>query len=103
MKATLTFSLPEEQEEFNLATHASRYHSALWDTSQEVFRPARKHGYPQRNLTQLLEYLDKLVDEHASTNPDWPKDEYGLLNATDLVGLLEKEFYRILNEHKIEI
>lgn len=103
MKATLTFNLPEEKEEFDLATNANRYASSLWEVSQEVFRPARKHGYPQKDINLLLECLDKLVIDHASSYPDWPKDEYGPLSATDLIGMLEKEFYRITNENNVEL
>lgn len=103
MKATLTFDLPDEKEEFDLATNAGRYRSALWEVSQAVFRPARKHGYSHRDINQLLECLDKLVTEHAGLLPDWPKDEYGPLCATDLIGMLEKEFYRITNENNVEL
>ena len=36
MKARLTFNLPEDQAEFDLAIQGSRMYSALWDISQEL-------------------------------------------------------------------
>jgi hypothetical protein len=103
MKATLTFDLPEEQEEFDLASNAGRYRTSLWEVSQEIFRPARKHGYRQGEIATLLDQLDQLVATHAETIPSWPKDEYGVLTATDLISLLEKEFFRILDENNVEL
>ncbi len=35
-KATLTFQLPDEREDFDLACKAGALHSALWDLSQEL-------------------------------------------------------------------
>ena len=34
MKAILEFNLPEDQEEYDLATKAGKLHSTLWDFSQ---------------------------------------------------------------------
>jgi hypothetical protein len=100
-KATLSFNLPEEREEFKMATKAGDMSGALWDIAQEVFRPARKHGYPDQRIQTLIDKLNDLVDKHAPSDPDHPKDEYGALNATDLVSLLEKEFYSKLDEHNV--
>jgi hypothetical protein len=81
MKATLTFTLPEESEEFEIAVSAGRAYSALHSIANQVFRPARKHGYSE-------EELDKLND-----NDD----------VNRAIELLEEKFWQILNEHKIEI
>lgn len=35
-KATITFNLPEEQQEFNDAVHASDYKAVLWDLDQKL-------------------------------------------------------------------
>lgn len=43
MKATLTFTLPEEQEEFALAMKAGKLESAKWEFEQ-VLRSAYKYG-----------------------------------------------------------
>lgn len=56
-KAILEFNLPEETEDFELATKAGAMAIALWDIRQEIFRPARKHGYPQSDIQELLDKL----------------------------------------------
>ena len=42
-KATLSFSLPDEREEFETAINAGKYHSALWDL-REAFRQKAKYS-----------------------------------------------------------
>lgn len=79
--ATLKFSLPEEQQDFKLAMQAGAQHSALWAISQEVFRPARKHGYSQQHIAALL---DKLGED-----------------GTLLIAHLEREFFDILKTYDI--
>jgi hypothetical protein len=80
-KAKLIFNLPEEQEEFDTVSKAGDFKSALWDVAQEVFRPARKHGYSDTKIQKELEDKD----------------------AFELVGLLEAKFYEILSQHNIEL
>jgi hypothetical protein len=36
MKARLTFNLPDDQHEFDLAVQSGNMYSALWDISQEL-------------------------------------------------------------------
>lgn len=36
MKARLTFNLPDDQHEFDLAIQGGKMYSALWDISQEL-------------------------------------------------------------------
>jgi len=36
MKARLTFNLPDDQHEFDLAVQSGKMYSALWDISQEL-------------------------------------------------------------------
>ena len=112
-KAILEFNLPEEEVELQMAMNAGNVQAAIWDVSQEVFRPARKHGYNDSQLQLLLTKLDEMVaDVHAGyaagdgvppPGDDWPTDEYGPLNATDLIGLLEKRFYAILEHHGVQL
>jgi hypothetical protein len=80
-KAKLEFSLPEEQEEFSTAVRSSNMRSALWEISQRVFRPARKHGYPDESIQELLNKLGE--------------------DGEDLVSKLEKLFWEILEEEEI--
>jgi hypothetical protein len=81
MEATLKFNLPEEQELFDLAIKAGPMQSALWEISQQVFRPARKHGYPDGKINELINKL----------GPD----------AEELIGELEQLFYKILEEQNV--
>jgi hypothetical protein len=102
-KAILQFNLPEEREEFNLTVKAGNLHSALWDILESVFRPARKHGYSDTRLQKLIQKLDACTPtwQDQDQDPEWPRDEHGPLSATDLVGLLEKRFHEILEQHEV--
>lgn len=104
--ATLTYNLPEDESEFNRAVKGAAAHSALWDVGQEVFRPARKHGYTDTRIQRLIEALDELVQQqHLDRNLSaaHPHDEYGPKNASDLIGLLEERFHEIVRLNNVEI
>ena len=95
-KGTLEFKLPEERIEFETAVNAGAYKHVLWEVEQEVFRPARKHGYRDRNIQNLVELLDDLVKKECLTNVDYPKDEYGdHLDASTLIHMLEKLYFEV--------
>jgi hypothetical protein len=81
VKAILEFNLPEDQEEYDKCTKASNMSLALWHTAQDVFRPARKHGYNDVAIQLLLE---KLGDD-----------------GYELVSLLEQKFWDICNAQGI--
>ena len=100
-KCTLEYNLPEDQEDLDCALNGHKYKYVLSDIAQEVFRPARKHGYPDTRLQSLIEKLDELVEAYAPV--DWPKDEYGPMNATDLVGLLEKLFHETIDRQGVSL
>lgn len=53
-KATMEYTLPDEQGEFDLARKAGAYHSALWDFYQWL-RNRRKHGEPKKDGADELE------------------------------------------------
>ena len=82
MKATLTFTLPEEQEEFDRALKGSAAMSALSDVRDQIFRPARKHGYGDSKIELLLEKLGE--------------------DGTTLIHYLECRFQEILYDHEID-
>ena len=79
MKATLKFSLPEEQQEFLDAQNGSRYKGQIDQIWMEVFRPRRKHGYKDEEINALLEKLgddgdklmEKLEDLYRSAVAEW--------------------------------
>ena len=96
---SITFNLPEEKRDLDTALRAEELSCAVEKIGAEVFRPARKHGYKDPDVQHLLDSLDLLVkDSEASLPESWPSDEFGSrLAATDLVRMLEKMFYDILN------
>lgn len=84
MKAVLEFTLPDEKEEFDDASNGSIYKGFIDDIGSHIFRPARKHGYSEPQISQLVERLDALAGEDKG--------------ATELIGLLEELFYRLKDE-----
>ncbi len=103
MKAILEFNLPEEQEEYEITRQAGKMHSAFWTIGNEVFRPARKHGYSDQRLHDLIHFLDQAAAALGTSEEKWPSDEYGPLNATDLIYLLEQKYHDILRENGVEL
>jgi hypothetical protein len=81
MKATLTFTLPEDQDEFNYASKGSAAFFVLAELGNELFRPARKHGYDD---VQINELIDKIGDD-----------------AMTLIGLLEERFVNIVSNSNV--
>ena len=79
MKAILEFSSNEE-EAVIAAIHAPNLAIALGRIRDEVFRPARKHGYPDQSLEELLE-----------DNP----------GSYDIIEKLEQKFSSILAEEGV--
>ena len=59
MKATLTFQLPDEKQEFNSATNGEKYASALWDIKQYI-RGVLKYG-TEDDLETVLERVRELI------------------------------------------
>jgi hypothetical protein len=98
MKATLSFNLPEEQGEFQAAVDAGKYRAALWEISQRVFRPARKHGYADIRVQSLLDTTDSVK---VPSMDGYTEDLVG--GGTELVAQLERIFYEILREEGIEL
>lgn len=80
--ATLTFHLPEDRVEFDTAVKSLDLSSALTRIAQEVFRPARKHGYPE-------EYTNKLLKKAGEPGHELLED-------------LERRFWDILREEGVD-
>lgn len=81
-KAILEFDLQENEDAFRRAISADAVYAALWEIGQEVFRPARKHGYFNDSE------LNELCENEA------------VLKA---IGLLESKFHEILRDHEINL
>ena len=81
-KHIIEFNLPEEKEELDLAMSGSSFYIAVGRVGNEIFRPARKHGYNDQELQALVNKI----------GPD----------AIELIGLLEDKFYEILEEENVQ-
>jgi hypothetical protein len=55
-KATITYNLPDEQDDFNNAVHASDYKAVIWDLDQK--------------LRAKIKYDDTLNESSASAYQD---------------------------------
>ena len=132
MKARLILDLndPDQKKELNRCLKAYDYISALDDILQEIFRPARKHGYNDRKLQSLLDgdntkteafegavedlqnYL-AAVDEHGSEEQrEYAKNlQLKLMYAeyenetsfSEGISLLEEKFHDILRDRSINL
>lgn len=98
MKAMLEFNLPEEQEEFDAANKGADCKIALWEIAQEIFRPARKHGYDNSSIQKVLDKADEVT---VVTDIGGIKYEVGA--GSELINVLEKKFYNILQQRGIEL
>lgn len=85
MKAKLEFNLDETHDiyAFKRASSATDAYLALSAIANEIFRPARKHGYPDVELTALLENAGGYGEE--------------------IVSRLEDKFYEILRQYKVDL
>lgn len=67
MKAKLTFTLPEEQVEFDTAIQASATKSMLWDFAQQLRSWQKYHNdFTSGNdaLDKIREEFYRLINEH---------------------------------------
>jgi hypothetical protein len=60
MKATLTFSLPEEQSEYDAARLGREALLALWEIDQHC-RSLIKHGTPSDETRRLAEEIRAMI------------------------------------------
>ena len=62
MKAILEFNLPEDQEEFDVATKAMDWSILVWDIDQSL-RSLLKYGVPHKEEQTAAEALEHLREE----------------------------------------
>ena len=60
MKATLTFTLPDEQGDFDAALAGRKALSALWEIDQRL-RSLLKHGQPTAEERRLAEEIRAMI------------------------------------------
>lgn len=82
-KASLRFDLEDHHDRLahKRAISATDAYLALNSIANDIFRPARKHGYNDERLRDAYE------DERISK----------------IIGLLEEKFYEILKEHNVNL
>jgi len=82
-KVILEFIIGDKYDEqaAKRAQNADAAYGALWTIGQEVFRPARKHGYSDSRIQELLTEG----------------------SAVELVSLLEQKFYEILENTGVNL
>jgi hypothetical protein len=92
MKGILQFDLDcvNDKLAHTRAVNATSAYLALWDVGQEVFRPARKHGY--LDLPELNALL-RPNDEDTETSKA----------VREAISMLEKRFYEILEHRGINL
>ena len=86
MKAILEFNLddPDDRRSHLEATKAKDTLIFLFDVEQQVFRPARKHGYPDNPIGRRL---NELLDTNGAT--------------AEVIGLLEDYYWELKNQHGV--
>jgi hypothetical protein len=94
--------MPEDQYDLETYMNGPKLESLIHRVEQEVFRPARKHGYDNEEIQKIVTSLDRLVDtmHNEGILPDYiPKDENGLpIGVSDLIFRLEQLYYLIKDE-----
>ena len=89
-KGKLEFDLDdlEDRKAFIRASKADDLSRVLYEIGQQVFRPARKHGYQDNSINDIINKFN-----------DVPQDEEN--TATALIGMLEEKFYEIIKEYDV--
>lgn len=132
MKAKLLLDLddPEQKKELERCLKSFDYLIALDEIRNEIFRPARKHGYPDKKLNDLLEgnvekteeyqkALEELnnavsiIEEHGTEEQKAYSNnlQQKLMEAeysketsfSQAIDLLEDKFWEILRDRNIDI
>ena len=62
MQAILKFNLPEEENEFKVATRALDYFGILFDLDQEM-RKFLKYGHKFKTVEEVIEYVREIINE----------------------------------------
>jgi hypothetical protein len=90
MKITLEFDSDNEDdmERYKDMMNATKYKCVIDSASNEIFRPARKHGYSDETIRNLI--------ANSGENED------GYNNGVELIGQLEEMWYNLFREYNLE-
>lgn len=86
MKAIIEFDLndPDDRHEHKRMLQAGDMYCFIWDVEQMVFRPHRKHGYPDSVRGRKL---NELIEAHPEVD--------------QAIGLLEEMYYELKQDRGI--
>jgi len=82
----------DEREDILLMLNAHKLQMAVHDIQQEVFRPARKHGYEDKEINLAL-------DKCGVTKGKTEYEDYS--NGSELISLLESKFIEVLRDNEV--
>lgn len=90
MKITMEFESenPDDMRLHMIMLKAQAAHDVLREVRQQIFRPARKHGYSDIALNKLIEGSDELED--------------GYNRASSVISILEDKFNEILKDYSVD-
>ena len=71
-KVIMEFNLPDEQSEYYMATNGSKFHSVLWDVTQQV---REKWKYGSKSECTWDEVWELLWDIYKNNNFDPYQEE----------------------------
>lgn len=93
----VTISFTNDEAGAKRAMNSDAAYNALFRIGQEIFRPARKHGYPDVEMQRLL-------TEERVQKPEDADSPFGVgTNAEELVSKLEELFYQIIREEDVDL
>lgn len=64
MKAILEFTLPEEKEQFNVATHAEEFYFVLYHLNIWLRNLHKYHDVHTVSVDEIINKLNELMDEY---------------------------------------
>lgn len=94
--AILVYDLESHRDEFEMAQNASNMAAALFDIQQEVWRPAYKHGYSDKNISDLVEKINSVLEKSDLVDAAGDK-----IDAESLISALSTKYHDILEEHGV--
>ena len=63
-KATITFNLPEEKTDYDMANSAGKMYSILWEIDQHcraILKYGGADGYKYKSVDELAEYIRDMI------------------------------------------
>lgn len=91
---------PDDRNEHKRMLNATAAYITLHEIGEQIFRPARKHGYDDRELEKLIAACPCVKEDGSISN----EDDIDAYNAgAEIVSKLEATFYEILKDNGINL